>query len=232
MRFSMAFLGICLTFSVVFSAGAWAGTWRRTNSDTVTFRGSIDSGEFEKFNAVFDDRVKNLVVTSAGGSVHDAIEIAEVLEKHDIKIIVKIWCLSSCANYFFTAAKTKVIEKGIVGFHGNANACFAKDFASEEALQKLREKYRGYGMNDEQVEKSILISTDMNRRELALLKRLGVSQELFERTCTPDKGMNNGKSYNFLLPTLMTFRQYGIYNVTGEQDQDTIEWFNGDLIVN
>ncbi len=220
-----------LSFGVSFANSAFAGTWVRTDNATVTFRGSIETGELEKFKAVFDEEVKTLIVTSAGGAVHDAIEIAETLEQHDIKIVVRIWCLSSCANYLFTSAKTRVIEKGIVGFHGSANACLAEDLA-EENLDKLREKYRNYGLTPENIEREITRKRDLNRRELSFFTRLGISQDLFVRTCTSDKGMNDGNSYSFLLPTKSTFERYGIMGVIGTQDQETIEWYIGNLIVN
>ena len=223
----MAVLSLNLTIQ-----NAWAGTWQRNNSDTISFRGKIDDGEYDKFLKVFDADVKNMIVTSGGGNVFEAIKIAEVLEKSDITIRVRIWCLSSCANYFFTAAKTKIIEKGIVGYHGNSHACFAKNYVSDDAIQKLREKYKGYGMNAEQIEMAISMATEMDRREQGLLKRLGVSQDLFVRTCTADKGMNDGKGYDFLLPTPATFEKYGIKNVVGIQDQETIEWYSmGELVV-
>jgi hypothetical protein len=235
MRLPFSIPVLIVTFFVT-SYQAAAGTWYRTNTDTVTFRGNIVTGEFERFKKVFDNQVKNLIVTSAGGSVEDAIQIAEVLVNHNIKIIVKIWCTSSCANYFFTAAETKVIDKGIVGFHGNATACFLKEYQSSDIGQKLREKYQGFGLTEQQLERSIELSIqamqDLSRRELAFLAKAGVDPKLFERTCKPDKGMNDGKGYTFLLPTMSTFNKYGIFNVHGSQDQETIEWFNGDLIVN
>jgi hypothetical protein len=61
----------------------------------------------------------------------------------------------------------------------------------------------------------LLKSSELEKNYFA---SIGVSQSLFDRTQTPDKGMGNGVGYTFLVPKPETFERYGILNVSGSQD--------------
>jgi len=229
-------LAIVFFCPVLTALNSSAGTWKRVDSATLQFLGTINSDEFDKFKKQFDNNVRVLEVTSGGGDTQQALMIAEQLEKVDLTIVVKTWCLSSCANYFFTAARTRIIEKGIVGFHGSISGCpppAVQSYTDEQIKQMAEQSHvtedqarvalKNYQLDFEQT---------WSNRELAFFKRRGVSPILFKRTCTADKGMNDGKEYQFLLPTPSTFRKYGYTNISGEQDKETIEWQVGEWLLN
>ncbi|MCB0411038.1 MAG: hypothetical protein KDD22_00835 [Bdellovibrionales bacterium] len=204
----------------------YAGDWTRLNDGTLNFEGPIGADEFVKFSEVYDERVKLLIVNSGGGETSAAMEIGFALHKGDVAIEVRNWCLSSCANYFFTGATARIINGGIVGFHGNVKACFWGD-----NWPKTRSELQEQGLSYEQIEafhKNMQIQVETEQRFLELV---GVSQELFDRSCTSDKGMGSDKEYSFLLPTQKTFEKYGIFNVVGSQDPKIIEEFPGLLVV-
>lgn len=221
--------------ALIFPLSVFAGVWFKVDSQTIKFLGDIKDDEYERFQAVFDSHVRVLIVTSGGGSTLAALRIASAMEKQNYTIIVRTWCLSSCANYFFTAAKKKIIENGIVGFHGNINACNGEDKwpTTEEAI---RNQMASNGVTSDKVDLAVknfhenLISMRMEER--AFFDRIGVSQSLFDISCTSDKGKNDGQSYSFLLPKKETFKKYKIDNITGDQDEDTINWYPGKLLVN
>lgn len=71
----------------------------------------------------------------------------------------------------------------------------------------------------------------MNNEEKLFFSTLGVSQDLFERSCTSDKGLKDGNSYSFLLPTPQSFEKYGIKNVEGVQDAEVAQRYPGKLAV-
>lgn len=61
-----------------------------------------------------------LRLTSSGGEVEAAIRLAGWIYTNKIDIEVVDYCLSSCANYLFTAAFQKTILPGaVVAWHGN-----------------------------------------------------------------------------------------------------------------
>ena len=63
--------------------------------------------------------VKSLVVTSDGGWIEPAIDLAELAERHRWLVVVKDKCLSSCANYVFLARTEKVVlPRSLLGWHG------------------------------------------------------------------------------------------------------------------
>ncbi|MCB0412962.1 MAG: hypothetical protein KDD50_01430 [Bdellovibrionales bacterium] len=212
-----------------------AGYWHRISETEVVFRGDIENGELSKFLEVFDNKVKFLTVTSGGGNTYEALEIANILKTNNVTVIVKIWCLSSCANYLFLAGKDRIIENGIVGFHGGINSCFASEEKRKESELRLRNFAETQGLTDQQIENSIVQNRKFldrySKMEKDFLKYVEASEELFIRACTSDKGMGDGKPYAFLLPTNETFASYGVFGVIGHQDPATIEWFSGDLIV-
>jgi hypothetical protein len=61
-----------------------------------------------------------LIIRSSGGEVEAGIALGNWVHENAIDVVVRDYCLSSCANYVFTAGRRKVIEKGaVVAWHGN-----------------------------------------------------------------------------------------------------------------
>lgn len=224
---------IIVTLFIVNSLASQAGTWERIDSETLRFLGTIKEGEFERFNKKFDSRVKTLLVTSGGGDAYEAIDIAEVISDHDVTVVAKTWCLSSCANYLFPAGRKQIIDSAIVGYHGGVNACFMSAEKQETSEKDLRKFMIERGFTQEQIEKSVAknrrIFDEKAAKELNLFKKIGVNPKLFEVSCTLDKGARDGKSYSYLLPNSEEFRNFGMNNVEGSQDLMVKEWFPGDL---
>lgn len=87
----------------------------------VRYRGDIS---FEKNNKLFvsvsGQDIEKLVITSPGGEVEAGIELGKWIFDNQIDVEITEYCLSSCANYVFTAAANKIIRPGaIVAWHGN-----------------------------------------------------------------------------------------------------------------
>jgi hypothetical protein len=60
------------------------------------------------------------VITSRGGQVVTALEMAEAVHARGLDVDVPVACLSSCANYIFPAARRKRLGHPLaVGWHGN-----------------------------------------------------------------------------------------------------------------
>lgn len=198
---------------LLFSSSVFAGTWERVNETTLRFSGSIQSGDLESLESFLKPEDKTLYLDSKGGDAEVGVHLALKILPNKMTVIVDGFCASSCANYLFTAGYKKEIRKGWVGYHGNMTALLAKDW--DESVKEMKEKYN---LTDEQIEEmyqGLLKSSDVEKNYFA---SIGVSQSLFDRTQTPDKGMGNGVGYTFLVPKPETFEQYGILNVSGSQD--------------
>lgn len=207
-----------LIVTIALTNVASAAEWSRIDQKTISMVGRIEPKELESFLAVYDNDVELLVVDSGGGDVEGGLSIGEFILDKKMAVEVKGICISSCANYIFVAAERKIIHQGIVGYHGNTTAAFA---GVTEGDLKAMFIQAGYSEADADKMYSQLVN-ELIPREQAFFKALGVSQELFERTQRPDKGMGSGL-YSALLPKAETFLKYGIVNVIGEQSQYVIE---------
>lgn len=206
---------------------AHSGTWTRLDLETITFEGEIESDEYELFSTKFDSKVKTIYLNSGGGVTSEAMKIALDIVDHDITIIVNNWCLSSCANYLFLAGKKRVIQKGIVGYHGNVKACFG-----DKKWKEVEADFRAQGIDEDDILSAYNFFQAEIKVEEKFLEKIGVSQGLFDRSCELDKGLNDGQVYEFLIPTQETFNKYGIFNIIGEQDTELIKAYPGALAHN
>jgi len=106
--------------------------WREGESityerNTLCFNGEIheDSDDLVVQKLADSIDMEYMVVNSKGGDVGAAISIAENTISNDFSIVVDGVCLSSCANYFFVAAKYRyLLEDSTVGWHGGPPRTF------------------------------------------------------------------------------------------------------------
>ncbi len=89
---------------------------------TATFAGSISDLNVTKFLDSVEGRVvETLVVVSGGGEINAGMRLGEWVFDNQADVVVETMCMSSCANYVFTAGRRKIIRaNAIVGWHGNA----------------------------------------------------------------------------------------------------------------
>ena len=124
---------------------ARAGDWTAVSKDTLSFQGSIESSELDKFSQVFNSDVTKIIVDSGGGDAEMGLAIGEIIAKANVDIEVQGICVSSCANYIFTAGRHKVLNRGIVGYHGNITA-FLNSIAKEDLINQMKQS----GLSDQQ----------------------------------------------------------------------------------
>ncbi len=192
--------------------------WVREDLETLSQSGTIHQGDLDSFRSVFDEHVKYVIVDSRGGDVDEAVQIGMILRKAHITVIVRGLCLSSCANYFFTAGETRIIDDGLVGFHGNASALTARYGGAEQLLESRMPFWMQWFISEENTQEEIRKIRQTIRREKEFFAALGISQALFTVSQLPDKGKGNQRQYTFLLPTASTFAKYGIRHVQGSQN--------------
>ena len=88
---------------------------------TAHYTGSLESDRVERFLGKHHPRsIRVLEITSDGGEVEAAILLGSWIFENQIDVSVTDYCLSSCANYVFSAGRKKIIQPGaIVAWHGN-----------------------------------------------------------------------------------------------------------------
>lgn len=163
------------------------GVYRQ--GDVVIFRGPISVQSVAELERVFDLSVRDFRVESTGGDVEAALNFAPKLRESGARMIVEGPCLSACANYWFTAAKTKTVRKGgVVGFHGGATSIVSLIEVERNARAELQRDARvlracggsvaGCAHYEELVRDAVNSASYLAEREKALLRNIGVSQAL------------------------------------------------------
>lgn len=91
-------------------------------NESALFSGLINKNTVNVFIAQHQNKkIKKIIVDSGGGEPIAAMRFGEWIHDNNIDIEVNGICMSSCANYLFTAAKYKTISsQSIVGWHGGA----------------------------------------------------------------------------------------------------------------
>lgn len=89
--------------------------------DGIVFRGRIEATSTSKFLELLrEPGITRLVITSRGGLVEAALDMAEAIVERGLDVEVPQACLSSCANYVFPAGRRKALGHArAVGWHGN-----------------------------------------------------------------------------------------------------------------
>ncbi|WP_339938453.1 hypothetical protein [Undibacterium luofuense] len=110
---------------------------------TIVFKGGIDKVSSEALIAAINEGANRIVITSQGGSMEDALNIAEVMQKHKIVLEVKDYCISACANFLFIAAsEKKLLPDAVLGFHGGSTSSSAKKDTIRKAKASKNETVR------------------------------------------------------------------------------------------
>ena len=183
--------------------------WRRIDDTTVSLIGEIAMGSFDQFSSVFDTDVTTVVVNSGGGDTYEAVLIGRALQSADVTVVVDGYCLSSCANYIFTAGAAKDVRDGIVGFHGNNRTAVAEAGSVAAAFGVEPGQNAEVDRAIERYETAIALETEF-------FEQLGISQDLFEFSQNPS-GAHAGA--NFIVPTVASMNRFGIGDITGPQQE-------------
>lgn len=85
----------------------------------IQIEGDVDKEFADAVLAALARGVTSITVTSYGGDQFRGQDMADEIQKRDVKVIVDKYCMSSCANNIFLAAKHKVLKpNAVLGFHG------------------------------------------------------------------------------------------------------------------
>lgn len=194
--------------------------WRVTDG-RLEFSGQLVKGDCDRFRETTAPGIRALKVNSVGGDAFEGLCIAGEMRKRGFtETVVAGLCLSSCANYLFLASPRKVIERGLVGYHGNITALLRQDPQNAGLRAQLEKSGMKKAERDKMLADFIRKQKENSLREKRFLREISVSQLLFDRTQQSDKGTGDAKDYTFLLPLPATFAQYGIREVVGTQDFD------------
>jgi ATP-dependent protease ClpP protease subunit len=90
---------------------------------TIKYRGYINFAGYQLLQKEYADAASKgiqttLRIKSKGGDPYAGMMMGRFIKEKKMRLKVRDYCLSACANYLFPAATNKLIEKdAIVGFH-------------------------------------------------------------------------------------------------------------------
>lgn len=109
---------------------------------SVVYRGELTEDGLAALRKLAQGRtIDTLVVDSGGGEIVTGMDFGYWALERGLNVMVDGVCLSSCANYVFTAGRSKTILPGsVVGWHGSAEQPGLLDQMHVEAEKAVRAK--------------------------------------------------------------------------------------------
>jgi len=185
-------------------------------NNTLYFKGNItDSTILQTMNVINNYRkpINTMVVTSLGGDTVPAMRLGYWIYDNQINLIVDKVCLSSCANYFFTAAKSVFIKKGaIVFWHGGS---------TQKSLQPVNGSLKELEVRRHKIELEFRFFRHINvKQDITVYGQLNDSFLLYNTAgCirASDDGDLQGWTY-----TIDDLKKFGVNNVISDNEQPPV----------
>ncbi len=193
------------------------------DGDTAIYRGRLtEDGLAAMRTAAHASPLKTLLIESTGGEIVVGMEFGDWVLEHKLDVVVDRACLSSCANYVFTAGRNKEIRPGaVVAWHGSA-----KQPGLLEMLHKAVEaEINAKGLSGSKRSRALARARRANvdyltsaiYRQNAFFYRVGVD-EYVTRIGNDKFGING-----FFYLSVVDMASFGIENVTAPEQYAEME---------
>lgn len=102
---------------------AGTATVRRIDQRTISFCGMIDSGSVARVSDVLRTEDEAIVISSVGGSISAPLDLARLVKKEGLTVVVDGPCFSGCAAFVFATAQERLVNpNSILGFHNTSTS--------------------------------------------------------------------------------------------------------------
>jgi len=186
---------------------------------TFYYTGLIDKAANEKLISIYNElKIKPVWINikSKGGVIDTALDLGEWIYKVKLNIKVLDYCLSSCANYIFTAAHKKIVSNNaVIGFHGGASSTESNTTEIDTMIAALPK--------EQQKSKRIEIDTMLqqylakaNKREKIFFDMIGVSQSITTLGQSPVyyELYGSDDAYQGWYYSIQDFKKLGVNNIS------------------
>jgi hypothetical protein len=147
------------------------------NQHTIYVLGVINPGAAREFKAVIDHgpAIDTVIVDSPGGDVSSAVDIANLIHRRKLNIVVDGRCFSACANYLFPAGHSKSLRpQSFLGIH-NRTYNYVDDGVARHAVQ--RPEIHG-ALNKSQLTRVTGHFAELAKKESAFFATINMSTNL------------------------------------------------------
>jgi len=172
-------LPFALAFAVLHAAPARAETTRVwIEKGELQYAGYLDDGANAQLFALYDSlrpKPTVLAITSKGGDVVTGLALGQWIHAHRLDLKVMEYCLSSCANYVFTAGADKIVSNvAVIGFHGGISSprfdLTGERKARYDAMSKAQQEAFWTGFRNDM--------RPLLEREAGFFRLIGVRQDI------------------------------------------------------
>ena len=144
------------------------------NENTVIYHGKLSPSANQKLLLILKSgksKVEWLSITSEGGEINHGMDLGNIVHDYDLKLEVNEYCLSSCANYVFSAANHhRISNHAVIGFHGGTTGMEKEISSFIDALPEEERELTKQSL--EKYMKSAVI------RERNFFEKIGVDQRI------------------------------------------------------
>ncbi len=113
----IGFLCIQTTFALPAVANPKFRLKYEADSKAIHFQGRITPRAYKKIKELMKGGAETLVIDSRGGFIYPALSIANLVAKHELKVISSQVCYSACVLIFIAGKYRYALEHTKFGFH-------------------------------------------------------------------------------------------------------------------
>lgn len=146
--------------------------------DEIHYIGEMDADRNQRLFALYEQARKKpstLAVSSPGGSVQHGLELGEWVYANALSVRISNQCVSSCANYVFTAAKSVTLAPdALIYWHGSPifDDMVEGTVRGQTRWESIRRSLESRGMSASEVSS---YWKEIRRRNREFFKTVGVS---------------------------------------------------------
>lgn len=198
------------------------------NGTQVTYMGKIKDKDVEHLMGIVKGKkVTTLVISSGGGEINEGMKIGEWVFDNKIDVVVERMCMSSCANYIFTAGNHKTIRpNSIVAWHGNiSNNANVYD---EEVRNAAMDSYAQLSVTEkEKINSDVFVNQTIEKMREYQATSVAHQTQFFEKIGINERicrvGNETYGAKDFFLLSVKDMAQFGVLNVEAPEDYKEID---------
>lgn len=184
--------------------------------DVLRLAGPVSADMLEAVKSELDrGGLKRLVIKSNGGYVEAGQAIGHLIHVAKLTVIVDEYCVSSCANYIFTAGYRRIIPNGAyVAWHGNT---FQKSGREFDLCGRTVSSLDGLPWLPEDIEERKADAAGIQRRraqDLHFFSTVGVNEYIARAGQEP-------KNYGNFTMTEASMRRLGLQRIEAPKNYGT-----------
>lgn len=195
------------------------------SGSTVTYAGKISDQNVERFlDTVNGKEVSVLIISSSGGEINAAMEMGEWLFDNHVDIVVEGMCMSSCANYVFTAGRRKTINRNsIVAWHGSILQEFG--MSDEDVRAAVLESFSKLPESEQKkTDVEVLISRSIRQMQEYRLNSMAAQGQFFRKIGVDEYlcrvGNEKYGAADFFALSVKDMARFGLFEVHAPEDYE------------